>query len=230
MAEIAVINLLVEFTPLLLDELQTLAGVRVELDAIKDDLESMRALLMDADRRQESEQGVKIWVRQVREVAYDIEDVLDKFGRSKVRPCGPEYDGFFPYILHHAKKLIARRRTSDKIRSIKLRLEAISRRRGDFILAPMVVDTHPRGTHELQMNAALFAEESPETQRSVGGESVAVRRETGGLVRGWDGGPRHNHAGSESLRRSTVRGMLRFLPLDYRLRVPRNCRPLRSNG
>lgn len=166
MAEIAVFNLLVEFSPLLLDELQTLAGVRVELDAIKDDLESMRALLMDADRRQESEQGVKIWVRQVRELAYDIEDVLDKFRRSKVRPCGPEYDGFFPYILHHAKKLIARRRTSDKIRSIKLRLEAISRRRGDFILAPMVVDTHPRGIHELQMNAALFAEESGDAKIS----------------------------------------------------------------
>ncbi|KAL5999763.1 hypothetical protein ACLOJK_038048 [Asimina triloba] len=64
MAESAV-NFLIEYMgPLLVDEVKLLKGVRGEARKIRDELESMRAFLRDADAREDSNESIKIWVRQ----------------------------------------------------------------------------------------------------------------------------------------------------------------------
>ncbi|KAJ4972277.1 hypothetical protein NE237_005376 [Protea cynaroides] len=79
MAEGAVGFLLQKVDTLLLKERKLLSGIRSEVEDIKDELESIRAFLKDADSREEDDLGVKTWVKQVREVAYDTEDAIDEF-------------------------------------------------------------------------------------------------------------------------------------------------------
>ncbi|KAL5979444.1 hypothetical protein ACLOJK_019348 [Asimina triloba] len=64
MAESAV-NFLIEYLgPLLVDEVKLLKGVRGEVRKIRDELESMRAFLRDADAKEHHNESIKTWVRQ----------------------------------------------------------------------------------------------------------------------------------------------------------------------
>ncbi|CAL5347893.1 unnamed protein product [Camellia sinensis] len=79
MAERAVISVIQYLGPLLASEVELLRGVRKEMVSIKAELERINSFLKDAESRAETgDEGVKIWVKQVRQVAYRILDVIDE--------------------------------------------------------------------------------------------------------------------------------------------------------
>lgn len=92
----------------------------------------MKSFLQDAEARCESDQGVKAWVKQVRDVAYDGEDVLEEF---MIR-VAPTYGHGFIHSLRNCYryiwKLRAQHRLAIQIQSIKARVKAISDRRNAF--------------------------------------------------------------------------------------------------
>ncbi|KAK8634155.1 hypothetical protein V6N13_014984 [Hibiscus sabdariffa] len=62
--------------------MQLLRDFHTELADIKLELEFLSSFLRDADARaatEESDEGVKTWVKHVREAAYGIEDVIDGY-------------------------------------------------------------------------------------------------------------------------------------------------------
>ncbi|KAE8009781.1 hypothetical protein FH972_006197 [Carpinus fangiana] len=77
MAEIAVSFLLHKLTFLLGDEVQLLSGVRAEVQYINEEFVRIKVFLRVADGMEDNDPELKVWVKQVREVSYDIEDVLD---------------------------------------------------------------------------------------------------------------------------------------------------------
>ncbi|RHN80527.1 hypothetical protein MtrunA17_Chr1g0189261 [Medicago truncatula] len=84
MAEIAVSFAIDQLLPLLTAKTKLLKGVHKEFADIKYELESIQAFLKDSDRRAAAEgdnttEGAKMWVKQVREVAFLIEDVIDDY-------------------------------------------------------------------------------------------------------------------------------------------------------
>ncbi|KAK3001349.1 hypothetical protein RJ639_020728, partial [Escallonia herrerae] len=92
MAEIAVSFLLNELGVFLHDEKSLLGGVREEAEYIKAKLEQMRAFLSVADAKEESDPRLQVWIKQVRDVAYVTEDILEEF---IVRLANNRRDGFF---------------------------------------------------------------------------------------------------------------------------------------
>ncbi|KEH33973.1 NBS-LRR resistance protein, putative [Medicago truncatula] len=74
-----------QLLPLLREEAKLLRGVHKEFAEIKDELESIQAFLKDADKRaagaeeDNTSEGVKIWVKQLREAAFHIEDIIDDY-------------------------------------------------------------------------------------------------------------------------------------------------------
>ncbi|KAF8402086.1 hypothetical protein HHK36_013038 [Tetracentron sinense] len=86
MAESAVTFLLNRLVLLPSEEVQLLRGARREVEYIIDELQSNRGFLRDANAREESQESVKVWVEQVRDVAYEIEDVLDEFTLCLANP------------------------------------------------------------------------------------------------------------------------------------------------
>ncbi|PIA31328.1 hypothetical protein AQUCO_05100101v1 [Aquilegia coerulea] len=53
--------------------------VHEQFKSLKDELESIQGFLHTADSYHNQDQGIRIWVRDVREIAYDVDDVIDAF-------------------------------------------------------------------------------------------------------------------------------------------------------
>ncbi|GMY30861.1 disease resistance protein RPM1-like [Fagus crenata] len=96
MAETTV-NLVKEYlVPLLVQEARLLKGIHEEVTSIKREMEMIQSFLKDADTKAEKDDTgsvAKTWVKQVREEAFHIEDVIDE------------------YLLHFAKAPHRRRRS-----------------------------------------------------------------------------------------------------------------------
>ncbi|XP_044473266.1 disease resistance protein RPM1-like [Mangifera indica] len=100
MAEAAVNSVIRTLSGLLLQEIQLLGSVKQGIENITRELESIKSLLKDADKRaaQEEEEegagsneGVKTWVKQLKEEAFQIEDVMDMYTMKVARlSCGKE--------------------------------------------------------------------------------------------------------------------------------------------
>ena len=125
MAEIAVNLVIGKLRPLLSDEAKLLLGVHKEVAEIKDTLEHIRALTKDADAmaaKEDRSNIVKLWVKQVQEVAERIEDVIEeyKIRVAQLQPDQPSKSkGFLKKVSHQFKSLKHRREITLKIQNIR---------------------------------------------------------------------------------------------------------------
>ncbi|XP_031127301.1 disease resistance protein RPM1-like [Ipomoea triloba] len=123
MAHAPVMFLLGQLSTLIRDEYSLLGGLREDAEDIRNALDRLTAALRVADEMEEIDPQVQAWVRIVRELAYDTEDVLDEFlfrfgGRQS---CG----GFYTKIDNtytSLKNLRARRRLALALRRIKAKV------------------------------------------------------------------------------------------------------------
>ncbi|XP_022738742.1 putative disease resistance protein At1g50180 [Durio zibethinus] len=78
MAEAAV-SVVVERLAYILEEIDFKTNVRDEVVRLQDELMRMRCFLRDADAKQDDDERVRNWVSDIRNVAYDVEDIIDTF-------------------------------------------------------------------------------------------------------------------------------------------------------
>ncbi|XP_028091847.1 disease resistance protein RPM1-like [Camellia sinensis] len=126
MAETAVFHLLASFAPFLQEEVNLLSGVREAMEDIRDEFQRMSAFLRVADAMEERDPELKVWVKQVRDAAYDTEYVLDKFKLHLAQHHGDGFGGFLRKSFYFAKTLIARHQIASEIQRIKSRVINIS--------------------------------------------------------------------------------------------------------
>jgi disease resistance protein RPM1 len=98
---------------------------------IKDEFETMQAFLRAAEVRKEKDELVKVWAKQVRDLAYDIEDCLEEF--SVHIQCKS--------LVRRLMKLRYRHRIAIQIRSLKLRVEEVSNRNMRYNLLKSIPST-----------------------------------------------------------------------------------------
>ncbi|KAI8004176.1 Disease resistance protein RPM1 [Camellia lanceoleosa] len=119
MAERAVSSVIQYLAPLLADEVKLLKGVRKEIVSIKAELERIHSFLEDAESRAETgDKGVKIWVKQVRQVAYRIQDAIDE-NILLVLPKQPGLFGSLSKVTRTITKLKPRHQIASQIQDIK---------------------------------------------------------------------------------------------------------------
>ncbi|KAJ4833672.1 hypothetical protein Tsubulata_022890 [Turnera subulata] len=70
---------------LAVEGIQLAWGFEEKLQKLNQSLESIRAVLHDAEDKQAEKPFVKEWLRKLREVAYEADDVLDEFGYEVLR-------------------------------------------------------------------------------------------------------------------------------------------------
>ncbi|KAI7988120.1 Disease resistance protein Piks-2 [Camellia lanceoleosa] len=99
MAEIAVLHLLANFAPFLQGEVNLLSGVRKEMEDIRDEFERMSAFLKVADAKEKSDHELKVLIKQVRDAAYDTEDVLHKFKLHLAHHHDNGFSGFLHKVF-----------------------------------------------------------------------------------------------------------------------------------
>ncbi|KAJ4807114.1 Disease resistance protein (CC-NBS-LRR class) family [Rhynchospora pubera] len=116
------------------NEVLVLYGVRDKVEWAKRELEWVSAFVKDADAKQSKDARVKQWVKDVKEVAYMIEDALDKFfvemggGRSK---------DILKRVLHTPKALIERHKLRTAIDKIKERMNEIKVNRENYAITSL---------------------------------------------------------------------------------------------
>jgi len=135
MADGAVNFLLDKLTTILLQQASLLGDAHDGIEEIKLELETMRSFLRDAERRMERSELVETWVRQVREVAYEVEDIIDEFMHLKGRENHISgFKGIAKDFVNLPKNITARRQISSKLPKIKAKVHDISERskRYDF--------------------------------------------------------------------------------------------------
>ncbi|XP_027081860.2 disease resistance protein RPM1-like [Coffea arabica] len=109
------------------EEGRLLGGLRREVQFIMDELEQMRAFLREAEAREEDAQPtLQQWIKQVRDAAYDTEDILDDFVARFARHRATGFYGTVRRIFSSIKNLRARHRVASEIQSIKSRIKSIS--------------------------------------------------------------------------------------------------------
>ncbi|KAL7188054.1 hypothetical protein ACSBR1_037991 [Camellia fascicularis] len=103
MAESAVLHLLANLAPFFQGEVNLLCGVQEAMEDIRDEFERMSAFLRVADAKEECNPELKVWVKQVRDAAYDTEDVVDKFKLHLAHHHGDGFGGFLSKVFYFAK-------------------------------------------------------------------------------------------------------------------------------
>ncbi|KAJ9159161.1 hypothetical protein P3X46_024686 [Hevea brasiliensis] len=126
MLEGSVTFLLMKLSEILTDQNDLLFGVRGDAKYIRDELQFSLAVLRDAESMEEEEIDplLKVWVKNLRDVAYEMEDVLDDF---KLHLAHDHGHGFSRHQIASTMRDIRTR-----IREIKIRVEDISKARSSF--------------------------------------------------------------------------------------------------
>ncbi|OMO93068.1 cc-nbs-lrr resistance protein [Corchorus olitorius] len=72
--------------PLALQELSLASNVKDELNKLKESISTIKAVLRDAEERYNSKNHeVTLWLRQLKDVVYDVDDLLDDFSTQALR-------------------------------------------------------------------------------------------------------------------------------------------------
>ncbi|MCH95337.1 NBS-containing resistance-like protein, partial [Trifolium medium] len=139
MAETAVLFVLQQFYKLAVEETYKnavaketlLKGVHDGFNYIKHELESIQAFLKDADTKAAADEGVKTWVKQLREISFHIEDVIDEYVKYLAKKV--KNSGSLASMKKAAQKLTKsenqRHEIASEIQKIKSSLIDINKRR-----------------------------------------------------------------------------------------------------
>ncbi|XP_027180845.1 disease resistance protein RPM1-like [Coffea eugenioides] len=116
-----------QLSTFLREEGRLLGGLQQEVQFIMDELGHMRAFLREAEAKEEGAQPrLQEWMKQVREAAYDTEDILDEYVARFARNRETGFYGSVRRIFSSIKNLGARHRVASEIQSIKSRIKSIS--------------------------------------------------------------------------------------------------------
>ncbi|KAG9441056.1 hypothetical protein H6P81_016910 [Aristolochia fimbriata] len=126
--------LLTNITSAIKEEIKVIWGVEEELEKLLGTLSSIRSVLADAEEKQETSQLVNDWLRKLRDVAYDTEDVVDdvmieavrvKMGKgsessmTKQKVFAGESPDAYPNLVDIAKKIILSKASVDLVLQLK---------------------------------------------------------------------------------------------------------------
>uniref|UniRef100_A0A0E0R8M5 Jacalin-type lectin domain-containing protein n=1 Tax=Oryza rufipogon TaxID=4529 RepID=A0A0E0R8M5_ORYRU len=149
-------TLLPKLDTLLTVEYNLHRGLKGEIKCLKAELETMHAALMRVSEAETTDKMVKIWARNVREISYDIEDIIDTFmvhveAHPSARLRGIK--GFFIRSLGLLTRAKIRRRIAIDIRDIKVLVKEVAERRDRYrvdVDQPMAqaIDTRLYGMYE----------------------------------------------------------------------------------
>ncbi|KAL7235044.1 hypothetical protein ACSBR1_018512 [Camellia fascicularis] len=127
---LAVVGLLIgRIVSTLENEASLIAGVRDELNQLKLEFASMRFFLEDADKTTVQTEGEKTWVANVRDLAYEVEDIIDEYMyyMNKQKVYG-KFTWFLCQIVYAPKNLWVRRQIATNLQKINSMIKAIPER------------------------------------------------------------------------------------------------------
>ncbi|KAF8021548.1 hypothetical protein BT93_G1866 [Corymbia citriodora subsp. variegata] len=128
-----------------LQEAIAICSVENQIGDLKNTLTSITTVLLDAEERQSKDQGLQVWLGQLRDVLYDVEDVLNELECEVLRKHVISQYGGDKEKVHRffslSNPLILRVKISHRIKEVKETLSKISVEKNQFDLNVRSVDT-----------------------------------------------------------------------------------------
>nr|GMD10949.1 putative disease resistance protein RGA3 [Ipomoea batatas] len=161
-----------------IQELRAVLGVEMEIKNLSSKLKKIRAVLNDAERRSFKEESVKLWVEEIKDLCYDVEDVVDEWStktrrQQRERSSSPSEDAagscssFLPSCFHF-KKIVMHRDISNKIKELDSRLDRITREKDQFKFDhASVAITHISGQESKRVITTSFVDASEIQGRDI---------------------------------------------------------------
>ncbi|XP_039054511.1 putative disease resistance protein RGA1 [Hibiscus syriacus] len=126
---------------LALHEYEIASNLETELQNLESTLTTIQAVLQDAEQKQWKSEAVKNWLRKLKDVAYDADDILDEFAAKALRwearkNMSSKVSDFFSSknsALFNFKK-------AHKLKQIRQRLDAVAEEKNKFHLTENVRD------------------------------------------------------------------------------------------
>jgi hypothetical protein len=127
-------SLLGKLGGLLAQEYTLIRGVRGDIQYITDELASMQAFLGDLGSTQDGhDRGLKNWMKQIRDMAYDMEDCIDDFAhRLPHDSLSNARCSFIVTLFYDLWTFWPRREIASKITELKVRAQQIAERRSRY--------------------------------------------------------------------------------------------------
>ncbi|RVW83147.1 putative disease resistance protein RGA4 [Vitis vinifera] len=140
--EDALVSIVLERLASVLEQQVTLlVGVKSEVDNLKSTLQSIRAVLADAEKRRFSEELVKVWLERLKDISYQMDDVVDGWNAALLKlqigaenPCipKPKISSCLPSHCVCFRQVLLRCDIGIKIKHIRKQLDAIANDRNQF--------------------------------------------------------------------------------------------------
>ncbi|KAG7942016.1 hypothetical protein I3843_16G078000 [Carya illinoinensis] len=113
----------------LIEEVVSLSEVCRQVEWIQDELRRIQCFLKDADAKQDGDERIRNWIADIRDVAYDSDDVIDiyilKMAQQRKFMC---FD-CHPFMLG---RFIARHEINRQISKVKTKIQHINYSRGTY--------------------------------------------------------------------------------------------------
>jgi Leucine-rich repeat (LRR) protein len=123
------------------EEICSAWGISSDLKSLELTMSTIQAVLLDAEEKQVKNRGLTVWLEQLKDVFYDVVDVLDEFECEALRRQVVKTHGSAPgQVLSSFNPLGFSRKMSQKINGIRERLEEIAKHRAQFLLVERLDD------------------------------------------------------------------------------------------
>ncbi|XP_062012473.1 disease resistance protein RPM1-like [Rosa rugosa] len=133
----------------------TISSVRDEVDSIKEELRSMKAFLVDAEADTVKTEGEKLWVESIRNLAYDVEDIIDEFMYHMYeKQSGSRLSRRLHKTICFPKCLWFRRKTAKRLQKITKKIKDIPERNQRYGVGLVAGATTSEDIHKLVQNQA----------------------------------------------------------------------------
>ncbi|CAO2141158.1 unnamed protein product [Urochloa humidicola] len=116
---------------LLCKEASALKGLFGEIRKAEQELESMKAYLHESEKFRDADETTGIFINQIREVSFRIEDVVDEF---MYKLEADKHGGFAAKMKKRIKHIMVWRRLAFQLRDINAELEDITKRRDRYVI------------------------------------------------------------------------------------------------
>ncbi|KAI6673895.1 hypothetical protein NL676_001801 [Syzygium grande] len=120
-----------------LEEAIGIYGVENEISELRETLTTIKAVLLGAEDQQAKKRNLQVWLDQLEDISYDVEDVLDELECEALRKqVIGRYGGVKEKVLFFSlsNPLILRDKISHRVKEIKKRISRISTEKDRFDL------------------------------------------------------------------------------------------------
>ncbi|XLS70033.1 hypothetical protein HN51_026898 [Arachis hypogaea] len=129
MAETLIEIVLKNLITLVQSEFAAFSGIREKAEELTLTLELIKAILDDAEEKQWSNRPLKVWLQQLKNAMYVMDDILDQLSTQSSQPgC---FSSLNPKVIHQ-------RELGKKLNKMIVRLDRIAQRRSNFDLRQVV--------------------------------------------------------------------------------------------